>query len=237
VFRGLRRLCGDPRDAFLKRGRVISLNGLRSHVKKIPGTRAIYKLVLRILQPKPRGLRHFGDDSILWRPRHVDGNNFISIGARTSIRHHAWLSATTKYADDVFQPELTIGSDVYIGNFCCIFAIHEVTIEDGCVLSDYVYITDSAHGIDPEKGPIMEQNLSSKGGVRIGRSSFIGYRACIMSGVTLGEHCVVGANAVVTKSFPAYSMVAGVPAQLVKRYSFAEKKWVDCKSKTSDSES
>jgi acetyltransferase-like isoleucine patch superfamily enzyme len=154
----------------------------------------------------------------------------------TFIQHHAWLSATMSYGGESFQPEIAIGNDVYIGDFCSIFAINRVTIEDGCVLSNYVYISDSAHGIDPAKGPIMHQNLYSKGEVRIGRSTFIGYRVCVMPGVTLGEHCVVGANAVVTKSFPAYSMIAGVPAQLVKRYSLTEKKWVDCKTPIVDNE-
>lgn len=166
----------------------------------------------------------------------MDGNGFISIGERTFIQHHAWLSATTSYAGESYQPEIVIGNDVYIGDFSSIIAINRVTIEDGCVLSNYVYISDSAHGIDPAKGSIMHQKLFSKGGVRIGRSTFIGYRVCVMPGVTLGEHCVVGANAVVTKSFPAYSMLAGVPAQLVKRYSFAEKRWVDCKVPIADSE-
>jgi lipopolysaccharide O-acetyltransferase len=174
---------------------------------------------------------------MLWRPRHIDGNGFISIGTRTSIQHHAWLSATTSYAGKSFQPEIVIGDDVYIGDFSCIIAINRITIEDGCVLSNYVYISDSAHGVDPAKGLIMHQDLFSKGEIRIGRSTFLGYRACVMPGVILGEHCVVGANAVVTKSFPAYSMLAGVPAQLVKRYSVAEKEWVDCKVPIADIES
>ncbi|MGO4213600.1 acyltransferase, partial [Terriglobus sp. YAF25] len=97
-----------------------------------------------------------------------------------------------------------------------------------------VYISDASHGVDPTKGPILDQNLSSRGEVRIGRSSFIGYRVCVMPGVVLGEHCVVGANAVVTKSFPAYSMVAGVPARLIRRYSFAEKRWVDYNERDQD---
>jgi acetyltransferase-like isoleucine patch superfamily enzyme len=46
-----------------------------------------------------------------------------------------------------------------------------------------------------------------------------------MSGVVLGDHCVVGANSVVTRSFLPYSMIGGVPARLLKRYCFESKSW------------
>lgn len=71
----------------------------------------------------------------------------------------------------------------------------------------------------------MEQPLESKGPVRIGARCFLGYRAAVMPGVTLGEHCVVGANSVVTRSFGSFSMVAGSPARLIKVYSAATGKW------------
>jgi lipopolysaccharide O-acetyltransferase len=48
----------------------------------------------------------------------------------------------------------------------------------------------------------------------------------ILKGVHLGEGCVVGANAVVTKSFPPYSAVVGIPARLVSRYDQTRKEWV-----------
>jgi acetyltransferase-like isoleucine patch superfamily enzyme len=65
---------------------------------------------------------------------------------------------------------------------------------------------------------MMQQRLKSKGPVRIGAGSFLGYRAVVLPGVTLGPHCVVGAQAVVTESFAEGSMVAGNPARLLKRW-------------------
>jgi len=136
------------------------------------------------------------------------------------------LSTIGAHSGGTFQPELVIGNDVYIGQYNCIVSSHSVLIEEGCVLSERVYVSDTAHGLYPDKGLIMQQKLESKGGVRLGKSTFVGYGACIMPGVTLGEHCVVGANSVVTRSYPAFSMVVGVPARLIKTYCPVRKEWV-----------
>ena len=121
-----------------------------------------------------------------------------------------------------------------MGQYACIVATQTLIIGDGCVLSEYVYITDNGHGLSPHAGLIMKQKLFSKGEVRIGPHCFIGYRACILPGVQLGEHCVVGANSVVTKSFPGYSMVAGIPAKLIKRYSPEANEWMAHESYTGE---
>ncbi|WP_345934273.1 acyltransferase [Granulicella sp. WH15] len=72
----------------------------------------------------------------------------------------------------------------------------------------------------------MKQALESKGPIRIGRNCFLGYRAAVLPGVTLGEGCVVGINAVVTRSFPAHSMLAGVPAKVIRTFDHSTQTWV-----------
>jgi acetyltransferase-like isoleucine patch superfamily enzyme len=56
--------------------------------------------------------------------------------------------------------------------------------------------------------------------VLVGEGSWIGFRANILSGVTIGKHCVVAAGAVVTRSVPDYCVVAGCPARIIKKYDF-----------------
>jgi lipopolysaccharide O-acetyltransferase len=72
----------------------------------------------------------------------------------------------------------------------------------------------------------LSQKLTSRGRVQIGRGTFVGYRASIMDGVSLGRHCVVGANSVVTRSFPDGSMLAGCPARRIKFYCPVSKQWL-----------
>jgi lipopolysaccharide O-acetyltransferase len=198
---------------------------LRKFIPKSAYMRA-KRLARYFVEPLPLALKSGYADSYIYLPRRIDGPQYISIGHRSSVDKHGWLSAMASYAGEKFSPSLIIEDDVHIGQYACITCAYKVVIESGCLISEYVYISDSGHGFDPTLGLPVEQKLAIKGEVHIGACSFIGYRVTILSGVVLGEHCVVGAHSVVTKSFPAYSMIAGVPAKLIKTYCPDTKEWV-----------
>lgn len=71
----------------------------------------------------------------------------------------------------------------------------------------------------------MRQPTTIKGPIRIGRGSWIGFGAQIMSGVTIGRQCVVAAGAIVVKDVPDYCVVGGNPAKILKRYNFNTGNW------------
>jgi acetyltransferase-like isoleucine patch superfamily enzyme len=168
----------------------------------------------------PRRIRA-GAGVYIYRPRRIDGPQFIQFGARSTVDRHGWLSALESYGDTKYEPRIVIGNDVHIGRYACVTSISSIVIEDGCLISEHVYISDHGHAMDPHEGLIVDQPLVSKGPVQIGAHTFIGYRACVLPGVTLGMHCVVGANSVVTRSFPDFSVVAGCPARLIRVHSSA----------------
>jgi len=169
---------------------------------------------------------NFGSRTLLFKPERLVNPRFLHIGDRTMIGHGAHIEIISEYANVQYSPKVEIGSNVYIGPHLYMVCVGRVSIGDRSVLSEHVYIHDNNHGFDPTHGPIMQQKLVHSGDITIGKDCFLGYRTAILPGVTLGDHCVVGTGAVVTKSFPSFSMIAGVPAILLKRYSFEEEAWV-----------
>lgn len=167
-----------------------------------------------------------GEQSKIHAPAKISGGKNITIGDNTSIGHNSWLATFENYGSQNFQPKIKIGNTVSIGNFACITAINDIEIHDGCLISEHVYISDHYHGTDPSsKIPPIHQPLFSKGKVILGENTFVGYRVSILSGVKIGKNCVIGAHAVVTKDIPDNSMVAGIPAKIIKKYNFQSNSW------------
>jgi acetyltransferase-like isoleucine patch superfamily enzyme len=87
-----------------------------------------------------------------------------------------------------------------------------------------VYISDNYHGFEDIIRPIKAQPTIFKDNVYIGDDTWIGVNVAIM-GAKIGKHCVIGANAVVTRDIPDYCVAAGMPAKVIKRYNFEKKAW------------
>jgi len=106
-----------------------------------------------------------------------------------------------------------IGDDVGMSG-CTITAKEKIIIGDRVLLGTGVVVTDNdAHPIHPAQR--NDHNLIRKAPVRIANDVFVGARAMILKGVTIGEGAVVGAGSIVTKSVPAFAIVAGNPARVI----------------------
>ena len=109
--------------------------------------------------------------------------------------------------------DVVIGDHTRIGLHCTV--IGPVTIGSHVNLAQGITVTALNHNFEDAGLRIDEQGVSTKA-VTIGDDVWIGTNAVILPGVNVGSHCVIAAGAVVTKDVPAHSLVAGVPAKVVK---------------------
>lgn len=147
------------------------------------------------------------------------GPEFISIGEGTDIQYGTYLTAWKFNNNSNQNPIIKIGADCHIGAYNHITGTHLIEIGDGFVSGMMVTITDNSHGdtsLETLELPVGKRPIVSKGSVIIEKNVWIGDKATILPGVTIGEGSIVGANSVVTKSIPAYSVVGGNPAIIIK---------------------
>jgi acetyltransferase-like isoleucine patch superfamily enzyme len=138
---------------------------------------------------------------------------FVWIGDGTKIRCH--------------EGEVEIGAKTVIGQECTISAYQRVRIGEQCVIADRAMFIDFDHGVVEVERPIRLQGIYKRD-VVVGSNVWIGYGACILRGVSVGDNAVVGTNAVVTKDVPANAVVAGSPARVIRmREAPAELRWAD----------
>lgn len=154
-----------------------------------------------------------GADSVVHAPATLYNPAVIRIGAGTVIREQVWLNGGRAEGT---KPVLLIGDGCYIGRFCHVNASVGVTIEDRVLIADRVYISDIDHEYRKTELPVIAQGVCSKGPVLLKTGCWIGAGAVIMPGVTIGRNAVVGANSVVTKDVPEFTVVGGVPARVLK---------------------
>lgn len=166
-----------------------------------------------------RFLKEAGRDVLLCRYSSFHHPEYVSIGPYSSIGRFSRIEAYDEYMGARFSPRIVIGARCSLGEYSHLTAVDGVIIGDGVLTGRRVTLSDNNHGAfvreELDKEPIY-RSLSSKGPVVIGDNVWIGENVCVLSGVTIGQGCVIAANAVVTKDMPPYSLVAGVPARVVR---------------------
>jgi acetyltransferase-like isoleucine patch superfamily enzyme len=199
-----------PAPAPLHGGPVALLRFMRRHRMLTP---KYARLIVRLL--RRRYLTTYG------RRLKLDGIAFIGprvtlqIGRRGRIElgRWSWLGHGTKIR--AHEGVVSIGAKTVLGQECTISAYQHVSIGRECVVADRVMLIDFDHGAVEVDRPVREQGIYKRD-VRVGNNVWIGYGACILRGVTVGDNAIIGTSAVVTHDVPANAVVAGVPARLVR---------------------
>ncbi|MEA2142056.1 MAG: hypothetical protein QOI64_486 [Solirubrobacteraceae bacterium] len=139
----------------------------------------------------------------------------LQIGKRAEVRlgRWSWLGHGTKIR--CHEGVVEIGAKTVLGQECTISAYQRVSIGRECVIADRVMLIDFDHGVVEVDRPIRLQGIYKRD-VRVGNNVWIGYGACILRGVTVGDNAIIGTNAVVTTDVPANAVVGGVPARVIR---------------------
>lgn len=146
---------------------------------------------------------------------------YMSIGEGAYINKDCVFECWDLFNNITYHPYLSIGKKANIGEYTHISCVERIEIGDNLLTGRFVIITDNSHGnsncIDELFIPPIERPLVANP-VKIGNNVWIGDRVAILPGVTVGDGAVIGSNAVVTKDVPARSVVAGVPAKIIRRF-------------------
>jgi acetyltransferase-like isoleucine patch superfamily enzyme len=157
-----------------------------------------------------------------WRGRlKTDGLCFVAPGVTFEIGPNAvlrlgrwsWIGHDSKIR--VHEGEVEIGAKTVMGQECTISAFQHVSIGRECIVADRVMLIDFDHGVVETERPVRVQGIYKRD-VRVGHNVWIGYGACFMRGVTVGDNAIVGAISVVSKDVPANAVVGGAPARLIR---------------------
>lgn len=158
--------------------------------------------------------------------------NLVRIGDRVTLADGVLLN--------LVDAEVTLGEGVGIKRECIlnvfggklaftkmcglsqrsiVHCAEEVTIGSYTVFSEYVTIVDSAHVVPQVPGEVnwLRDGTVEKAPVRIGSHVFVGAKATILMGVTVGDHSIVAANSLVARDVPPHSTAIGVPARVTRR--------------------
>ena len=142
----------------------------------------------------------------------------IEIGSGVFIDRDAWFSVSP-------GARLTIGDNVHINRGFVVSCAGHVSIGRNVVMADRVFVADTNHGYEDVSTPILRQPMSPPRRVVIEDDCWLGINVCVLSGVTIGRHSVIGANSVVTHDVPSFAVACGNPAAVVKLYDSTSKQW------------
>lgn len=210
------------------------MKGLLHRFESDPPPWAAWLIVQQILRKVRNGL--------LARALSAPG---ISVGARSTFRgvKHirfgrsfrangaVWIEAVRRYEGRVFTPAITIGDDVAASNDLHISAIGRISIGNQVLFGSRVYVSDHNHGEyrsgehSPPDVPPARRPLGGGGPVTIEDKVWIGHNVTIVGPAFIGASAIIGANSVVRGHVPARTIVAGVPAVVVKRYDDIDGIW------------
>lgn len=206
---------------------------------------SLKKLVKRIFYKLPIRLRclietlhsaerlTIGHGSYIHASAHILGKGSIFVGLNTCVSEGSWLNVNHRQKGEFA---------IKIGNNCFIGKQNFITSGKSIIIGDYTLTTigckfiGSSHNFDNPEVPYLTTGTTSINKIKIGVNCFLGAGVTVLGDVKVGHGSVIGSHSLVLQDIPPFSLVIGNPANVVKRYSFKQKKWVKASELSADDE-
>ena len=150
---------------------------------------------------------------------------YVKIGYRVKINEQVRIECYPQYLDFKLNPKLIIEDDTIIGPFFTAFVADSILIQKGCIFAGNVTLISENHGTSPRDTQCYQQEPLQTGPINIGKGCWLGQNVTILPNTTIGDRCIIATNAVVKGNIPAYSIVAGIPARVIKTYNHVTNHW------------
>jgi acetyltransferase-like isoleucine patch superfamily enzyme len=155
----------------------------------------------------------------------IRGIERMEFGNGVVIQKDCWLNIA--FPNPVKGPMIVVDEGTNIGRRCTLSAANRIFIGKFVLIAPNVFIADTQHEYQKLGIPIMHQGITTYSNqITIGDETWIGINAVIMGNVSVGKHCVIGANSVVIKDVPDYCVAAGNPARVVKALDTKTGHWI-----------
>ena len=152
----------------------------------------------------------------------------IKLGNSVLIKKDSWLNLPFE-AEAGGEVNIIIDDDCAIGSRNVISAKNLIHIERDVIFGSSVLIMDHNHAYEDITLPIRKQGCTPGGTIRIEQGCWIGQGAAIVCNegeLVIGRNCIIGANSVVTKSVPPYSVIVGNPGRVARQFDPAKAMWI-----------
>ncbi len=188
-----------------------------------------------------RGIFYFGfkKNIIIEKDCQIKNSKFIKVSGKNKFFKGAVIISDTKNGIEIGKNSnicrysiinnaggfIKIGNNTNIGDFCNLYGQGGLTIGDNVLVASCVQIVPNQHTYTDINLPISKQPCTAKG-IFIDDGAWIGTNVVITDGVKIGKNSVIGAGSVVTKDVPDFSIVAGCPAKIIKKYNKETESWI-----------